>query len=92
MDNKACGLLYDAAVVWKELTEYCYVFTFGYKQQLYTINLSFAPEKFPHLAGFQYLKDISLPRFNPSKILNMILSVEPSGTELMDSISVPTGL
>lgn len=73
MDNGPHGLLYEAAVVWKELTEYYYVFTFGYKRQLYKINLSFPPEKFPHLAGFQYLKDISLPRFNPSKILNMIL-------------------
>lgn len=52
MENNDHGLLYDAAVAWKELTEYCYVFTFGYKQQLYTINLSFPPEKFPHLAGF----------------------------------------
>ena len=66
MKNNDYGLLYDAAVAWKELTEYYYVFTFGYKQQLYTIHLSFLSEKFPHLAGFQYLKDIHLPRFNPS--------------------------
>ena len=65
MENNDYGLLYDAAVAWKELTEYYYVFTFGYKQQLYTIHLSFPSEKFPHLAGFQYLKDINLPRFNP---------------------------
>ena len=36
MKNNDYGLLYDAAVAWKELTEYYYVFTFGYKQQLYT--------------------------------------------------------
>ena len=74
MGNTANELLYNAAVTWRELAEYCYLFTFGYKKQLYTINLSFPPEKFPHLAGFQYLKDISLPRFNPSKTLDMILS------------------
>ena len=60
MENNDYGLLYDAAVAWKELTEYYYVFTFGYKQQLYTIHLSFPSEKFPHLAGFQYLQDINL--------------------------------
>ena len=51
MENNDYGLLYDAAVVWKELTEYYYVFTFGYKQQLYTIHLSFPSEKVPHLAA-----------------------------------------
>ena len=33
LENNDYGLLYDAAVAWKELTEYYYVFTFGYKQQ-----------------------------------------------------------
>ena len=55
MSNESCDLLYDAAAAWKELTQYYYIFTYGYKKQLYTINLSFPPEKFPHLAGFQYL-------------------------------------
>ena len=74
MSNESCDLLYGAAVAWKELTQYYYIFTYGYKKQLYTINLSFPPEKFPHLAGFQYLKDVSLPRFSPSKTLDMVLS------------------
>ena len=67
MENNDHGLLYDAAVAWKELTEYCYVFTFDYKQQLYTINLSFPSEKFPHLAGFHKAPCIasSLPIFFP---------------------------
>lgn len=82
MKNNDYGLLYDAAVAWKELTEYYYVFTFGYKQQLYTIHLSFPSEKFPHLAGFQYLKDIHLPRFNPSKTMNMILSGKISQSQI----------
>ena len=74
MSNESCDLLYDAAVAWKELTQYYYIFTYGYKKQLYTINLSFTSEKFPHLAGFQYLKDVSLPRFSPSKTLDMVLA------------------
>ena len=82
MENNNHGLLYDAAVAWKELAEYYYVFTFGYKQQLYTIHLSFPSEKFPHLAGFQYLKDINLPRFNPSKTMNMILSGKISHSQI----------
>lgn len=44
MENNDHGLLYDAAVEWKELTEYYYVFTFFYKQQLYTIYRSFPIE------------------------------------------------
>ena len=32
MENNNHGLLYNAVVAWKELTEYYYVFTFGYKQ------------------------------------------------------------
>ena len=81
MENNDYRLLYDSAA-WKELTEYYYVFTFGYKQKLYTIHLSFPPEKFPHLAGFQYLKDVNLPRFNPSKTMNMILSGKISHSQI----------
>ena len=66
-------ILYQAALVWKTLTEYSYIFTYGYKKQLRTINLTFSMEDFPHLAGFQYLKDLSLPRYNASKIVDKIL-------------------
>lgn len=66
-------ILYQAASVWKKLSEYSYVFTYGYKKQLHTINLTFSMEDFPHLAGFQYLKDISLPRYNSGKIVDKIL-------------------
>ena len=41
--------------------------------KLYTINLSFSTEDFPHLAGFQYLKDLTLPRFTPAKTVSKIL-------------------
>ena len=36
-------ILYRAAEVWKELTEYHYVFTYGYKGELHEIKLTFSP-------------------------------------------------
>ena len=73
MQNEKQDILYQAAYVWKELTSYRYAFTYGYKGQLHTINLMFSLEDFPHLAGFQYLKDVRLPRYNPRKTVDMIL-------------------
>lgn len=73
MQNEKQAILYQAAYVWKELMSYRYVFTCGYKGNLHAINLTFSPEDFPHLAGFQYLKDIRLPRYNPRKIVDMVL-------------------
>ena len=40
---------------------------------LYSINLSFSFEDYPHLAGFQYMKDISLPNYTPTRIVDRIL-------------------
>lgn len=66
-------LLYQSALAWKKLTEYNYRLTYGYKKRLHPINLTFSFEDFPHLAGFQYLKDISLPNFTSAKIVDRIL-------------------
>lgn len=46
---------------------------YGYKKTLYPINLTFSYEDYPHLAGFQYLKDISLPNYTSAKIVERIL-------------------
>lgn len=73
MDDPNADIFYQAAYIWNELTEYKYIFTYGYKNKLYEINLIFSPEDFPHLVGFQYLKDIVLPRYNPRKIISRIL-------------------
>ena len=73
MSNPTTDILYQAASIWNILTEYHYIFTYGLKNNLYTINLTFLLEDFPHLAGFQYLKDISLPRYNPPKTVSKIL-------------------
>lgn len=66
-------LLTQSANAWKEITEYRYLFTYGYKKKLYPINLTFSPEDYPHLAGFQYMKDISLPNYTPAKIVDRVL-------------------
>lgn len=71
--NSPDNILYQAASVWKKLTDYCYKLTYGYKKQLYVINLTFSMKDFHHLAGFQYLKDLTLPKYNPPKIVNQIL-------------------
>lgn len=67
------NLLKQSALAWKEITEYRYLFTYGYKKKLYPVNLTFSPEDYPHLAGFQYMKDISLPNYSSSKIVDRIL-------------------
>ncbi|MCM1261523.1 MAG: PBECR4 domain-containing protein [Butyrivibrio sp.] len=73
MDTKPDDILYQAASAWNKLTEYRYKFIYGYKNKLYHINLTFSVEDFPHLAGFQYLKDISFPRYNHRKIVSRII-------------------
>ena len=82
MQNEKQDILYQAACVWKELMTYRYVFTYGYKGHLHTINLTFSSEDFPHLAGFQYLKDIRLPRYNPRKIVDMVLQQKITYTDI----------
>ena len=66
-------LLQLSANAWKEIIEYRYLFTYGYKKNLYPINLTFSPAEYPHLAGFQYMKDISLPNYSSAKIVDRIL-------------------
>lgn len=66
-------ILYEAALAWKELMQFNYIITYGYKKQLHTITLTFPSERFHHLSGFQYLSDLRIPRFNRSKILEAIL-------------------
>ena len=66
-------LLYRAASTWNSLSVFRYSFTYGFRMKLHTLNLSFSPEDFPHLAGFQYLKDLILPRYTPAKTVEKIL-------------------
>lgn len=67
------NLLKQSALAWKEIVEYNYIFTYGYKKHLYPINLTFSLSDYPHLAGFQYMKDVSLPNYTSSKIVDRII-------------------
>lgn len=73
METTKKDILFQAAKAWKDLTQYRYIFTYGYKKKLYEITLCFTPSDFYHLAGFQYMKDISAPRFSNKKLLQKIL-------------------
>ena len=66
-------LLQQSALAWKEIIEYQYLFTYGYKKQLHPISLTFSLDDYPHLTGFQYMKDISLPNYSSAKIADRIL-------------------
>ena len=70
------SLLYQATNEWDNISKYRYTFVYGYKKKLYTIILTFAPEEFYHLAGFQYLDDLSIPRYNAKKMIHKILDGE----------------
>ena len=66
------NILYEAAAIWDILTDYQYIFTYGYKGTLHTINLTFPYEAFPHLAGFQY-DNMVKPRLSAlSKLINIL--------------------
>jgi hypothetical protein len=81
------NILQQSAYAWRNLSEYQYLLTYGYKKQLYTINLTFSPEDYPHLAGFQYMKDISLPKYTPAKIIDKILDNKISFDTIQKSIN-----
>lgn len=63
----------EAARTWKELIDYQYNLTYGYKSTLRKVNISFSQRHFPHLAGFQYLNDIFLGRYDYNQILDKII-------------------
>lgn len=84
--------LYLAAASWKELIDYSYRFTYGYKMRLHEIFLSFSAEDFPHLAGFQYLKDVSFPKFNPRKTVDMILNGKINITQVQKGSQFETSV
>ena len=71
--NESNDIFIEAARTWNELTNYQYNITYGYKSTLKNINITFEQRHFPHLAGFQYLKDIILPKYPPKQISNKIL-------------------
>ena len=81
-------ILKQSALTWKELTEYRYQFIYGYKKTLYPINLRFSNEDYPHLAGFQYMKDISLPNYSSAKIADRILEGKITFEQIQNRIFI----
>ena len=66
-------ILIEAARTWNKLTQYNYTLIYGYKSESRKVTISFSPIHFPHLAGFQYLKDITLPQYPHNQIMNRII-------------------
>ncbi len=82
-------LLQQSAQACKEITEHRYLFTYGYKKQLYPINLTFSLEDYPHLAGFQYYERSHFPIFLLPKLLIEFLRVKYSGQMQKNSYKTP---
>ena len=86
-DNYRDSLLYKATSEWDSISQYRYSFVYGYKKKLYTIILTFAPEEFYHLAGFQYLDDLSIPHYNARKMISRILAGEIKQSDIEKGIN-----
>ena len=67
-------LLFISTKSWIHLLDYQYNLIYGYKKQLFTINLTFNAEDFFHLAGFHYLDDLALPHYNSKNLIKKIMS------------------
>ncbi len=77
----------EAALTWSELTQYNYTLTYGYKAGLRKVTITFLPSHFPHLAGFQYLHDIHLPRYFPKQIMDKIIKGKLKYSTISKSIN-----
>ncbi len=84
--NKSNDIFIEAAHTWNELTSYQYNITYGYKATLRKVNITFSPRHFPHLAGFQYLKDITLPQYPAKQIVTKILEGKIKYTSIIKSM------
>ena len=81
-------LLQQAAAAWEELTAYTYRITYGKSGVLHEIVLKFDLAEFYHLAGFQHLKDITLPvRFSHAKAIDVVLSGKLAEADIAKSES-----
>ncbi len=67
-------LLFRAACAWQALQNVRYRFTYGRKSVLTVIELGFPQDGFHHLAGFQHLKDLQLPRANAARTMELVLN------------------
>ena len=66
-------LLFEAAKAWEYLLDIQYVLNYGMKDRIAEYVLKFRKEDFFHLAGFQYLNDINIPKYSKVKYLDKVL-------------------
>lgn len=53
-----------------------FLFTYGFKNSIEKYYLEFTEKDFFHMAGFQYLNDLPLRKYNKNKYLNKVLEKE----------------
>ena len=68
------NFLLKAALAWQELLNTKCVVKYSERETIKEIVIRFSEEDFYHLAGFQYLEDIRLPRYSHKKVLNRIIA------------------
>jgi hypothetical protein len=85
------GLLLDAARTWDSLSHTVYNVEVGRKGKQFSIELSFAPADFPHMAGMQYAKDVSFglrpAQYYGDQLIPMLLSRKMNDLLIMKSRS-----
>ena len=84
--NESNDIFIESALTWNDLTNYQYNITYGYKSKLKNVNITFEQRHFPHLAGFQYLKDISLPQYPAKQIVHKILEHKIKYSSIIKSV------
>lgn len=77
--------LYQAAAVWDRLCRTQYHIIYGKKATLHQIYLNFYAEEFYHLAGFQYLKDIKLPKYSSKNMFAAVIENKIKQQEIEQS-------
>lgn len=70
----------------QNLTNYKYSFIIANRKKIYKIKLTFSNKDFYHLAGFQYLTDIDIPK-NPTALYKKINDTKISDTYLKMSVN-----
>lgn len=79
--------LIESADNWDQLSDIELHIVYGYKKEEKSITIRFKPEDFFHLAGFQYLNDITLPRFSKRKIISKVLDKTIKFDKIQNSIN-----
>lgn len=76
--------IYECADNFRQLLDKKYVFTFSLKRKVTTITLDFKITDFRHIAGLQYVDDISIEK-NPIRLVDAILNKSVTDEILLKS-------